>query len=102
MYLLISLPSRLLNIFMILDTSQIKTTYYRTRNGVQQQCSTTQTVYNIRCDVCESLFTRTSKKLNKRSSAHCCNRCDSKRFAQSQSAILRQYKRWDASSSKKI
>ena len=87
---------------MIIDSAQIVTRYRRTRNGVQEQCRTTRTVYKIRCDVCESVFTRTSKELNRRSSAHCCSHCDSKRFAQKQSATLRQYNKWDASSSKTI
>ena len=87
---------------MIIDSAQVVTRYRRTRNGVQEQCRTTRTVYKIRCDVCESVFTRTSKELNRRSSAHCCSHCDSKRFAQKQSATLRQYNKWDASSSKTI
>ena len=87
---------------MIIDSVQVVTRYRRTRNGVQEHCRTTQTVYKIRCDVCESVFTRTSKELNRRSSAHCCSKCDSKRFAQKQSATLRQYNKWDASSSKTI
>jgi hypothetical protein len=87
---------------MIIDSVQVVTRYCRTRNGVQEHCRTTQTVYKIRCDVCESEFTRTSKELNRRSSAHCCSSCDSKRFAQKQSATLRQYNKWDASSSKTI
>jgi len=87
---------------MIIDSAQVVTRYRRTRNGVQEQCRTTRTVYKIRCDVCESVFTRTSKELNRRSSAHCCSICDSKRFAQKQSATLRQYNKWDASSSKTI
>ena len=87
---------------MIIDSAQVVTRYRRTRNGVQEQCRTTRTVYKIRCDVCESVFTRTSKELNRRSSAHCCSSCDSKRFAQKQSATLRQYNKWDASSSKTI
>ena len=87
---------------MIIDSAQVVTRYRRTRNGVQEQCRTTRTVYKIRCDVCESEFTRTSKELNRRSSAHCCSSCDSKRFAQKQSATLRQYNKWDASSSKTI
>ena len=87
---------------MIIDSVKVVTRYRRTRNGVQEQCRTTRTVYKIRCDVCESVFTRTSKELNRRSSAHCCSSCDSKRFAQKQSATLRQYNKWDASSSKTI
>ena len=87
---------------MIIDSAQVVTRYRRTRNGVQEQCRTTRTVYKIRCDVCESVFTRTSKELNRRSSAHCCSHCDSKRFAQKQSSTLRQYNKWDASSSKPI
>jgi len=87
---------------MIIDSAQVVTRYRRTRNGVQEQCRTTRTVYKIRCDVCEREFTRTSKELNRRSSAHCCENCDSKRFAQKQSATLRQYNKWDASSSKPI
>ena len=87
---------------MIIDSVQVITRYNRTRNGVQEQCRTTRTVYKIRCDVCENEFTRTSKELNRRSSAHCCSSCDSKRFAQKQSATLRQYNKWDASSSKTI
>jgi hypothetical protein len=87
---------------MIIDSAQVVTRYRRTRNGVQEHCRTTRTVYKIRCDVCESVFTRTSKELNRRSSAHCCSSCDSKRFAQKQSAALREYNKWDASSSKTI
>ena len=59
---------------------------------------TTCTVYSIRCDNCERLFTRTAKEINRSSSAHCCNQCDPKRFAQRQSSILRKFNKWDASS----
>ena len=56
----------------------------------------------MRCDNCGEEFVRTAKQINRASSAHCCNQCDAKRFAQSQSASLRKFKKWDASSSKKI
>ena len=87
---------------MILGEAQIRTDYFRTRNGVRERCFTTKTIYKIRCDVCEYEFTRTSKELNRRSSAHCCSNCDSKRFAQKQSSVLRHFNKWDASSSKTI
>jgi hypothetical protein len=87
---------------MIIGEAKLRTSYFRHRHGKRQTCFTTQTIYKIRCDSCEAEFTRTSKEINRRSSAHCCSNCDNKRFAQKQSAILRQYKKWDASSSKTI
>jgi len=87
---------------MIVDEAKLNTFYYRTVNGRRQKCWTTRTVYSIRCDNCEGLFTRTAKELNRSSSAHCCNMCDPKRFAQRQSSILRKFNRLDASSGKTI
>ena len=88
---------------MILGTAKLHTGYFRYRNGVRQHCRTTCTVYLIRCDSCGTEFTRTSKQLNYRSSAHCCDVfCNPRKFAQKQSAILRKFTKWDASSSKTI
>ena len=87
---------------MIIGEVKLNTYYYRTLRGQRQKCWTTQTVYSIRCDNCEREFTRTAKELNRSSSAHCCNQCDTKRFAQRQSSILRKFNKWDASSSKTI
>ena len=88
---------------MILGTAKMHTDYYRMRNGVQQHCRTTRTVYHLRCDSCGAEFTKTSKQFNHRSSAHCCDiNCNPRKFAQKQSAILRKFTKWDASSSKTI
>ena len=87
---------------MILETKKVPKTYTRHRNGVKQTCNTTCTIYFIRCDNCGFEFTRSSKKFDKRSSAHVCSNCHQKQFAQRQSAILRQYNKYDASSSKTI
>ena len=87
---------------MIIGKAKLRTSYFRTRNGVRERCWTTQTIYKIRCDSCEAEFTRTSKEINRRSAAHVCGNCNSKKFAQKQSATLRQYNKWDASSSKTI
>jgi len=87
---------------MIVDEAKLNTFYYRTVNGRKQKCWTTKTVYSIRCDNCERLFTRTAKELNRSSSAHCCDHCNPKKFAQRQSSILRKFNKFDASSSKKI
>ena len=83
---------------MIVGEAKLNTYYYRTLKGRRQKCWTTCTVYSIRCDNCEQLFTRTAKEINRSSSAHCCNQCDPKRFAQRQSSILRKFNKWDASS----
>ena len=87
---------------MIVGEAKLNTFYYRTLRGRRQKCWTTRTVYSIRCDSCEQLFTRTSKEINRSSSAHCCNQCNPKRFAQRQSSILRKFNKWDASSGKTI
>ena len=87
---------------MIIGEAKLHTHYYRIRTGKRQKCFTTQTVYSIRCDNCEREFTRTAKEINRSSSAHCCDHCDAKRFAQRQSSILRKFNKWDASSSKTI
>tara|TARA_B100000989_G_scaffold147781_1_gene110101 strand:+ start:9090 stop:9353 length:264 start_codon:yes stop_codon:yes gene_type:complete len=87
---------------MILEKLQKHRTYYRTRCGKKQKCVIGYTVYILRCDNCGCEFTRTSKVFNRRSSAHVCSDCNQKKFAQKQSSILRQYKKYDASSSKTI
>jgi len=87
---------------MILNTGKLSSTYYRTRNGVEHKCYTTQTVYTLRCDNCNEEFTRTSKVFDHRSTSHVCGNCDQKKFAQRQSAIYRLYNKWDASSTKRI
>jgi len=96
------LLSRVLNILMILETTKEYRTYIRTRNGKKERCSVGTTIYILRCDNCSSEFTRSSKVFNNRSSAHVCSNCNQKVFAQQQSSILRQYNKWDASSSKTI
>jgi ribosomal protein S26 len=48
---------------MIIDSVQVVTRYRRTRNGVQEHCRTTQTVYKIRCDVCEMSLPELVKNL---------------------------------------
>ena len=87
---------------MILETTKEYRSYFRTRNGVKEQCSVNYTVYILRCDNCGFEFSRTSKVFDKRSYAHVCSNCNQKRFAQKQSSILRQYNKYDASSSKTI
>ena len=87
---------------MILSTGRMYTYYWRRLRGKKHKVSTVKTIYNMRCDNCGEEFVRTAKEINRASSAHCCNQCDAKRFAQSQSASLRKFKKWDASSSKKI
>lgn len=87
---------------MIIGEAKLRTEYFRTRNGVRERCFTTRTIYKIRCDNCEEEFTRTSKEINRRSAAHVCGNCNSKKFAQKQSSILRKFNKWDASSSKTI
>lgn len=87
---------------MILDTSRLQTYYWRKRNGKTHKCFTTQTLYHLRCDSCEQEFTRTSKQLNKKSGTHVCNKCNQKRFAQTQSATWKRFKKFDASSGYKL
>jgi hypothetical protein len=87
---------------MVISEKREHVTYNRMRNGKKHICHTTRKVYHIRCDSCGDEFYRDSKHFNQRSSAHCCRKCNPKRFAQRQSAILRQYDKWDASSSKTI
>jgi hypothetical protein len=87
---------------MIVSEAKLRSSYFRFRNGKRERCWTTQTIYHIRCDNCEREFTRTAKEINRASAAHCCDQCDPKRFAQKQSATLRQYNKWDASSGKTI
>jgi len=87
---------------MILETVKEYRTYNRTRRGKKEKCTIGYTVYILRCDNCGHDFTRTSKVFDKRSSAHVCSNCNQKKFAQKQSSILRQYNKYDASSSKTI
>jgi len=87
---------------MIIGEAKLRTGYFRTRNGVRERCFTTQTIYKIRCDLCGVSFTELVRSLIVVSAAHVCSNCDHKRFAQKQSATLRQYNKWDASSSKPI
>lgn len=87
---------------MLLETIREYRTYYRTRLGNKQECSVGYNVYILRCDNCGFEFSRTSKEFDKRSSAHVCSNCNQKQFAQRQSSILRQYNKYDASSSKTI
>ena len=94
--------SRVLNIFMLIDTIKEFRTYYRVRKGKQQECCVGHLVYYLRCDSCGFDFTRTSKTFDKRSFAHVCSDCNQKKFAQKQSSVIRQYNKYDASSSKTI
>lgn len=87
---------------MILETTKEYRPYFRTRNGNKEKCLVSYTVYILRCDNCGFEFSRSSKIFNRKSSAHVCSNCNQKRFAQKQSSILRQYKKYDASSSKTI
>ncbi len=87
---------------MILETVKEYRTYNRTRCGKKEECTIGYTVYILRCDNCGHDFTRTSKVFDKRSAAHVCSNCNQKKFAQKQSSILRQYNKYDASSSKTI
>ncbi len=87
---------------MIIKTKKCAGTYTRIRFGKQEQCNNSYTMYFLRCDECGFEFTRTSKQFNTRSAAHVCGNCNQKQFAQKQSSVLRQYNKWDASSSKTI
>jgi len=87
---------------MILSESHEHCTYVRWRNCKREVCKTTRKLYHLRCDSCNTTFYRTSKQFNAKSAAHVCGDCDQKKFAQKQSSVLRQYNKWDASSSNPI
>lgn len=87
---------------MLIETTKESRTYYRTRNGKREKCNVSSTIFILRCDACGFEFTRSSKGFDRRSSAHVCSNCNQKSFAQKQSSILRQYSKFDASSSKTI
>ena len=87
---------------MLLGTSKEITSYYRLRNDKKQKVFTTKTIYHILCDCCKIEFTRSAKKLNKKSGTHVCTNCNQKSFAQSQSTTWRKYNKLDASAGFKI
>jgi Zn finger protein HypA/HybF involved in hydrogenase expression len=73
-------------------------TYTRTSKlGHQHQYIRTRTTIVFRCDNCNEIFKREKSKISpKRLSNnyfHCCNNCDSKRFAQKKGAERRTI--WD-------
>jgi len=87
---------------MIIGETREHTVYSRWRNGRRELCNTTRKLYHLRCDSCGQEFYRHSKQFDTRSAAHVCTNCNQKQFAQKQSSVLRQYNKWDASSSKPI
>jgi len=87
---------------MIIGEAREHKSYTRNRKGKREVCHTTRKIYHLRCDNCEREFYRHSNQFDTRSSAHVCSQCDQKRFAQKQSSTLRQFNKWDASSTKPI
>ena len=87
---------------MIIDVCKEFRPYYRSRYGKRQKCYVGYKIYYLRCDNCSFEFIRTSKTFDKRSYAHVCANCNQKKFAQKQSSVIRQYNKYDASSSKTI
>ena len=96
------ISSRMLNISMVIGHHYEYAEYSRSRNGKKHTLVRRHKVYELRCDECGNVFMKTSKELRKPYGSHCCSNCNHYKFAQKQSAILRQYNKWDASSSRNI
>ncbi len=92
----------MLNIFMVIGHHYEYAEYLRSRNGKKHTLVRRHRVYELLCDECGQIFMKTSTELRKPHGSHCCSNCNRYKFAQKQSAILRQYNKYDASSSKPI
>ena len=73
---------------MYIKEEKVRTVHYRkSKLGLDHQYTRILTVLTLRCDNCLTEFTRYKSNLcaKRRSNKyyHCCDACDSKRFAQS-------------------
>ena len=83
---------------MFLGTKKVNTEHTRkSKLGNSHVYKRVKTVVELRCDNCDSVFTRDLKKMNSsrlnNNYFHVCNDCDSKRFAQRKG--VEQKKVWD-------
>jgi len=78
----------------------------RSKTGLEHSYTRIKTIAVLRCDNCDSEFTRDLKKMDhKRLSNnyfHVCSNCDSKRFAQKVGVKMRRIYKTDASSDRPI
>ena len=72
---------------MFIKTYQVEVTYSRpSKLGNMHEYKRMRSILVFRCDNCGELFERLKSKITPKrigdSYFHCCNKCDSKRFAQ--------------------
>ena len=83
---------------MFIGTIQVTSKYKRkSKLGKEHSYKRVKTVVQLRCDNCDTVFTRDLKNINRtrlnNSYFHVCNDCDPKRFAQRKG--VEQKKIWD-------
>ena len=83
---------------MFLKSETIETHYVRkSKCGLDHKYSRKKTIATFRCDNCNGIFNRDLKHIDKKRLSnnyfHCCQDCDSKRFAQRKG--VEQKKIWD-------
>ena len=83
---------------MFLGTKKFITEHKRrSKLGKEHQYKRVKTIVELRCDNCDSVFTRDLKKISKARLSnnyfHVCGNCDAKRFAQRKG--VEQKKIWD-------
>jgi Zn finger protein HypA/HybF involved in hydrogenase expression len=83
---------------MFLGTENETTEHIRrSKLGKEHRYNRVKTIVKLRCDNCDSVFTRDLKKINRvrlsNEYFHVCSNCDSKRFAQRKGVEQKQI--WD-------
>jgi len=83
---------------MFLGTKQIETEHTRrSKLGKEHKYKRVKTIVELRCDNCDSVFTRDLKKISRarlnNNYFHVCGECDAKRFAQRKGVENKQI--WD-------
>jgi hypothetical protein len=83
---------------MFLGTEQKICEYVRkSKLGKEHRYKRVKTIVKLRCDNCDSIFTRDLKKINRvrlsNNYFHVCSNCDPKRFAQRKGVEQKQI--WD-------
>jgi hypothetical protein len=95
----------MLNNIMFIGTKKINTEHKRkSKLGNEHKYNRVKTIAELRCDNCDSLFTRDLKKISRsrlnNNYFHVCSKCDAKRFAQRKGVEQKQI--WDMPASADI
>ena len=95
----------MLNTFMFIGTLRVTTKHTRkSKLGKKHAYKRVKTVVQLRCDQCDTVFTRDLKNINKNrlnnNYFHVCSDCEPKKFAQRKG--VENKKLWDLSADSEI